>query len=113
VGFPDKIGKSGDLYFPIITQAVDITSFKLSVQRYVFAPFYFIPGDNNIEINEDYYKEHFLRYKFYRRGSGRDQFLRNAWGNEMEKANPRKEKTYKRPDDATLRKKRFFLISSG
>lgn len=51
VGFPEKIGKSGDLYFPIITQAVDITSFKLSVQRYVFAPFHFIPGDNNIEIN--------------------------------------------------------------
>ncbi len=51
VGFPEKIGKSGDLYFPIITQAVNITSFKLSVQRYVFAPFHFIPGDNNIEIN--------------------------------------------------------------
>jgi len=50
VGFPDEIGKSGDLYFPIITQAVDITSFKLSVQRYVFAPFHFIPGDNNVEI---------------------------------------------------------------
>jgi len=43
VGFPEKIGKSGDLYFPIITQAVDITSFKLSVQRYVFAAFHFIP----------------------------------------------------------------------
>jgi hypothetical protein len=50
VGFPDKIGKSGDFYFPIITQAVDITSFKLSVQRYVYAPFHFIPGDNNVEI---------------------------------------------------------------
>jgi len=51
VGFPEEIGKSGDMYFPIITQAVDITSFKLSVQRYVFAPFHFIPGDNNVEIN--------------------------------------------------------------
>jgi hypothetical protein len=51
VRFPDKIGKSGDFYFPIITQAVDITSFKLSVQRYVYAPFHFIPGDNNVEIN--------------------------------------------------------------
>ena len=50
VGFPDEIGQSGDLYFPIITQAVDITSFKLSVQRYVFAPFHFIPGDNNVTI---------------------------------------------------------------
>lgn len=52
IGFPDKIGKSGDLYFPIITQAVNITSFQLSVQRYVFAPFHFIPGDNNVTIND-------------------------------------------------------------
>lgn len=51
IGFPDKIGKSGDFYFPIITQAVDITSFKLNTQRYVYAPFHFIPGDNNVEIN--------------------------------------------------------------
>ena len=51
VSFPDRIGKSGELYFPIITQAVDITSFKLNTQRYVYAPFHFIPGDNNVEIN--------------------------------------------------------------
>jgi hypothetical protein len=50
IPFPDKIGRSGDHYFPIITQAVDITSFLLSVQRYVYAPFHFIPGDNNVEI---------------------------------------------------------------
>src|SRR3990170_5898624 len=47
IGFPEKIGTSGNFFFPIITQAVDITSFKLSVQRYVYAPFHFIPGDNN------------------------------------------------------------------
>jgi hypothetical protein len=50
IGFPEKIGRSGNLFFPIITQAEDITSFKLSVQRYVYAPFHFIPGDNNVEI---------------------------------------------------------------
>ncbi|GBE00860.1 MAG TPA: hypothetical protein ENH28_07675 [Euryarchaeota archaeon] len=50
VDFPSKIGKSGEFYFPIITQAVDITSFKLSVQKYIYAPFHFIPGDNNAEI---------------------------------------------------------------
>jgi hypothetical protein len=50
IGFPEEIGKSGDLYFPIITQAVDVTAFKLHIQRYVFAPFHFIPGDNNISI---------------------------------------------------------------
>ena len=51
VDFPETIGKSGDLYFPIITQAVDVTAFKLPIQRYVFSPFHFIPGDNNVEIN--------------------------------------------------------------
>lgn len=50
VGFPEKIGASGNFFFPIITQAVDITSFKLSVQRYVYAPFHFIPGDNTIDM---------------------------------------------------------------
>ncbi len=50
VGFPEKIGKSCDLYFPIITQAVDITAFNVGIQRYVYAPFHFIPGDNTVEI---------------------------------------------------------------
>ena len=52
VGFPDEIGQSGDLYFPIITQAVDIASFRLSIQRYVFAPFHFIPGDSNVTLKK-------------------------------------------------------------
>ena len=51
VGFPKEIGKSGDLYFPIITQAVNVTAFELAIQRYVFSPFHFIPGDNNVTIN--------------------------------------------------------------
>jgi hypothetical protein len=51
VDFPETIGKSGDLYFPIITQAVDITAFELTIQRYVFSPFHFIPGENDVEIN--------------------------------------------------------------
>jgi len=51
VGFPEEIGTSGNLYFPIITQAVDVTAFKLAIQRYVFAPFHFVPGDNNVSIN--------------------------------------------------------------
>lgn len=50
VDFPERIGKSGSLYFPIITQAADISLLKLSVQRYVYVPFHFIPGDNNLKI---------------------------------------------------------------
>jgi hypothetical protein len=50
VGFPERLGTSGNLYFPIISQAADITAFKLGIQRYVFAPFHFLPGDNDVEI---------------------------------------------------------------
>lgn len=33
------------------------------------------------EYHQDYYKKNKLRYKFYRRGSGRDKFLKMVWGN--------------------------------
>lgn len=32
------------------------------------------------EYHQDYYKKRPLRYKFYRHGSGRDQFLEKIWG---------------------------------
>ena len=32
------------------------------------------------DYHQDYYKTHSLRYKFYRYNSGRDQFLKKAWG---------------------------------
>ena len=56
------------------------------------------------EYHQDYYKKNPLRYKFYRYNSGRDQFLRNVWGKEMETGQPQKDKFYNKPDDATLRK---------
>jgi peptide methionine sulfoxide reductase msrA/msrB len=63
-----------------------------------------------------------LRYKLYRYGSGRDQFLENTWGKElenmeametkktmgtkktMETMKPEAMRTYHKPDEATLRK---------
>ena len=32
------------------------------------------------DYHQDYYKKNPLRYKFYRRGSGRDQYLKKIWG---------------------------------
>ncbi len=32
------------------------------------------------EYHQDYYKKSSLRYRFYRSGSGRDSFLKKAWG---------------------------------
>ncbi len=57
------------------------------------------------DYHQDYYKTHPLKYKFYRFGSGRDQFLDKVWGKEMETVKPKEEKSYKKPDDATLKKK--------
>jgi len=37
------------------------------------------------EYHQDYYRKNPLRYKFYRYGSGRDQFLDKIWGKEREK----------------------------
>lgn len=34
------------------------------------------------DYHQDYHKTHALRYRFYRHGSGRDQFLQKAWGDE-------------------------------
>jgi peptide methionine sulfoxide reductase msrA/msrB len=37
------------------------------------------------EYHQDYYKKNPLRYKFYRRGSGRDTFLDQVWGKDRNK----------------------------
>ncbi len=48
------------------------------------------------DYHQDYYKKHPLRYRFYRLGSGRDQFLHTAWQDMNE--------TYTKPDPEALRK---------
>ena len=35
------------------------------------------------EYHQDYYKKNPFRYKFYRYGSGRDQYLEKTWGTEL------------------------------
>lgn len=57
------------------------------------------------EYHQDYYKKHSLKYNFYRSGSGRDQFLNKTWGKELEPPVPKKNKVFKKPDEATLKKK--------
>lgn len=55
------------------------------------------------EYHQDYYKKNPIRYRYYRHGSGRDQFLQEVWG--KEKAAPVSSQGFKKPDEATLRKK--------
>jgi len=57
------------------------------------------------EYHQNYYKKNPLRYKYYRYGSGRDQFLKKAWKDDMTKQKSRNQEKYKMPDDETLKKK--------
>ncbi len=84
----EALSKSGRFNKPIVTEILQFTKFFKAE-----------------DYHQGYYKTHPLKYKFYRFESGRDQFLEKAWGKEMEHMKPKEEKSYKKPDDATLKKK--------
>jgi peptide methionine sulfoxide reductase msrA/msrB len=84
----EELGKSGRFDKPIVTEILK------------FAKFY-----DAEEYHQDYYKKNPLRYKYYRHGSGRDQFLEKVWKKEPVAASPASGQTYRKPDDQTLRKK--------
>jgi len=49
-GFPEKIRSNGGNYYPIMTQSLSPKSLNPYVQKYVYVPFHFLPGDDNVEI---------------------------------------------------------------
>lgn len=51
VSFPEKLKANGGYYYPIMTQSLSPKSLDPYVQKYVYAPFHFLPGDNNGVIN--------------------------------------------------------------
>ena len=65
------------------------------------------------DYHQDYYKRNPIRYKYYRYGSGRDQFVEKIWGKETKMAKQETSMSdsktnddmnrYKKPDDSTLR----------
>jgi peptide methionine sulfoxide reductase msrA/msrB len=62
------------------------------------------------DYHQDYYKKNPLRYKFYRSGSGRDQFLERVWGSEEKPekkaaGNSSGNAKYAKPADAELKAK--------
>jgi hypothetical protein len=50
VSFPSKIQVSGGHYYPIMTQSLSPKSLDIFVQKYVYVPFHFLPGDDTVEI---------------------------------------------------------------
>jgi len=62
------------------------------------------------EYHQDYHVKNPIRYKYYRYGSGRDQYLEKFWGDDLQYAieGPMKEgddmsKVYNKPSDTVLR----------
>jgi len=84
----EALTKSGRFDKPIVTEIIPFTKFY-EAEAY----------------HQDYYKKNPLRYKFYRFNSGRDQFLKKAWGSSTEMVKPGDKREYQKPDDGTLRKK--------
>jgi peptide methionine sulfoxide reductase msrA/msrB len=82
------LGKSGKFDKPIATEIIKFTQFYEAE-----------------EYHQDYYKNNPLRYKYYRFGSGRDQYIKKVWGSDLGVPKQRAETVYGKPDDATLKKK--------
>jgi len=49
--FPEKLKAGGGYYYPIMTQSQSPKSLDPYVQKYVYVPFHFLPGDGTVEIN--------------------------------------------------------------
>ncbi len=56
------------------------------------------------DYHQDYYRNNTLRYKYYRNGSGRDQFLEKIWGHDRDIVTYHNNSVYKKPEDSMLKK---------
>jgi peptide methionine sulfoxide reductase msrA/msrB len=87
-----ELEKSGRFTKPIATEIVPLGEFYIAE-----------------EYHQDYYDRNPLRYKMYRYGSGRDQFLSRTWSAEAKPVAQPKKSTenskYSKPDDAVLKTK--------
>jgi peptide methionine sulfoxide reductase msrA/msrB len=85
-----ELEKSGRFDKPIVTEIIKFSKFYEAE-----------------EYHQDYYRKNPLRYKFYRQNSGRDRFLKKAWGSAKEVAgnSAAPAATYSKPGDEVLRQK--------
>ncbi|MDA8078625.1 MAG: hypothetical protein M0Z79_06760 [Nitrospiraceae bacterium] len=50
--FPERLKTGGGYYYPVMTQSLSPKSLDPYVQKYVYLPFHFLPGDNTVEIEK-------------------------------------------------------------
>ena len=82
-----ELDRSGRFKKPVVTEIRPLTRF------------YAAEG-----YHQDYYKKNSLRYSLYRQGSGRDQFIQQAWGPSAAK-DPGGAAGYTKPGEAELRQR--------
>jgi peptide methionine sulfoxide reductase msrA/msrB len=83
-----RLAKSGRFDKPIATEILPFTRFYAAE-----------------EYHQDYDRKNPFQYKYYRQGSGRDQYLEEVWGKDRSEAVPPARQPYKKPDGQTLKKK--------
>jgi peptide methionine sulfoxide reductase msrA/msrB len=87
----EALGVSGRFAEPIVTEIVPYAAFY-AAEAY----------------HQDYYQKNPIRYRFYRRNSGRDQFLAARWQDDPPPASPSPggdDHAWRKPDDAELRRR--------
>lgn len=85
----EELNKSGRYDKPIVTEILKASKFFKAEEHH-----------------QDYYKKCPVRYKSYRDGSGREQYLEMVWGDKMETKYPKVDKKkYKKPAEEEVRKK--------
>jgi len=48
--FPRKLSVNGGNYYPVMTQSLSLKSLDFYIQKYVYLPFHFLPGEGKKEI---------------------------------------------------------------
>lgn len=84
----EQLDESGRYAGRIVTEIIEATSFYKAE-----------------EYHQDYYKKNPLRYKAYRRGSGRDRFLERVWGKVMNTGQSTNNKKFDKPAPSELLKR--------